>query len=347
MKKILKIFLIIIGSIIGLLLILIAFLRAFEEGKQQPPVEKKEVFESANLSIYPSELSVQGNDIVNADDKKIMLKGIMAPDPQKIDFDGNFSEDFYKKIFSYGGNVIRIPVHPERYISDEYYLWRYLDKIVAWAGENGQYVVIDLHFIGNPITGYGNEMANVRENPKNFALKFWKQTAAYFKDVPNIIFEIYNEPAFIEASDWNGYADELISAIRKTGAEQLIIVGGIDYACDLSWVKTSPIADKNVAYAAHVFPSKKNWDNNFGDIADSYPVIVTEWGYIDENRNTTKQSYLIGDQDNFGDPLIKYMKEHDIGWIACWYDDGWEPEMFTENFKSTTNWGRFVFEQLK
>ena len=41
------------------------------------------------------------------------------------------------------------------------------------------------------------------------------------------------------------------------------------------------------------------------------------------------------------------MTEHDMGWIACWYDDGWEPEMFTENFKNTTNWGRFVFEKLK
>jgi hypothetical protein len=103
---------------------------------------------------------------------------------------------------------------------------------------------------------------------------------------------------------------------------------------------------KNIASYKHN-PSKKNWDNNFGDISNSYPVIVTEWGYIDEKQGETKQSYLIGNQDSFGDLLIKYMIEHNIGWIACWYDDGWEPQMFTANFESPTNWGEFVYEQLK
>ena len=347
MKKYIQNSLIILGSFIGLIIVLVMILNSVEDRKPLPSVPKKEEFKTESISSYPSMLSTQQNDIINANGEKITLKGIMAPDPQKIDFEKNFNKDFYQKMFSVGGNVIRVPVHPQRYIKDEYYLWRYLDSIVAWAGENGKYVIIDLHFIGNPINGYGNEMAHVGENTKDFVFKFWKQTATYFKDTPNVIFEIYNEPAFITAADWVACANELVETIRKTGAKQLIIVGGIDYSYDLSWVKKTPISDDNIAYAAHVFPSKKDWDNNFGAISDSYPVVVTEWGYIDKNSSTTKQPYLLGSQDNFGNPIIQYMVEHDIGWVACWYDDGWEPQMFTNNFKDTTIWGKFVFEQFK
>lgn len=349
MKKILKIILITIGSIIGLF-ILMVFLDSLigkEKGKLLLPVEHKEVFNNDNLSQFPSRLSVKGNHIIDSSGETVLLKGLMAPDPQKLDYEDDFTEAYYKKIFEAGGNVIRIPVHPDRWIQDEDYFWRYLDPIVSWAGENNIYVIIDLHFIGNIVTGAGNEMPDIKEKPKELALDFWIQTASYFKEVPNVIFEICNEPAQITYGEWSKCADEIVAAIRQTGAEQLIIIGGIDYSYDLSWVEETPIKDDNIAYTSHIYPVKKDWDYNFGDISKKYPVIITEWGFMDENRYRTAQQYLVGDVNSFGEPFLEYLKEKGIGWVACWYDDGWEPPLFTNNFEDTTNYGKFVFSKLK
>jgi endoglucanase len=39
--------------------------------------------------------------------------------------------------------------------------------------------------------------------------------------------------------------------------------------------------------------------------------------------------------------------DHGIGWVACWFDDEWEPPMFTKGWKAPTNYGTFVLEKLK
>ena len=36
-----------------------------------------------------------------------------------------------------------MPISPVEYKNDDYYMWRYLDRIVTWAGENDNYVILD------------------------------------------------------------------------------------------------------------------------------------------------------------------------------------------------------------
>lgn len=67
---------------------------------------------------------------------------------------------------------------------------------------------------------------------------------------------------------------------------------------------------------------------------------------MDENRNTT-QSYLAGDRTTYGEPFLEYLNARNIGWVACWYDNEWEPAMFAENWKGYTRYGEFVLQQLK
>lgn len=316
---------------------------AISSGKLILPVEKKEAFAAEALENYPTRISVSENKLVDENGQEIVLKGLMAPDPQKILSEGNFSEEYYDGIFSFGGNVIRIPVHPDRYVSDEYYMWRYLDKIVGWAGERGQYVVIDWHYIGDPVTGNGDEMPDIRQEPMELTKQFWTQTASYFKDAPNVIFEIYNEPAFITPKSWEGAAKEIISVIRESGADQLIIIGSPEYSYDLSWIKDASIDDKNAAYSVHVFPSKTLWERTISEAREAVPLIVTEWGYIDSDI-IAKQGYLRGSRESFGEPFVNYLADNKIGWIACWYDDGWEPPMFSDDKNTLTKWGKFLKE---
>lgn len=329
-------------SIISIIIIGAAAL-TISSGNLILPVEKTEVFTADSYENYPTKLCVYGNKLIDENGNEVVLKGLMAPDPQKIFSDGNFTEDYYDGIFSFGGNVIRVPVHPDRYVTDEYYMWRYLDKIVRWAGERGKYVIIDWHYIGNPVTGSGNEMPDIQQEPMELTKQFWAQTASYFKDAPNVIFEIYNEPAYIQSESWEGAAKEIINVIRESGASQLIIIGSPDYSFNLSWIKKSSISDSNAAYSVHVFPSKTLWEKKISEIQNEVLLIVTEWGYIDSDI-TAKQSYLKGSRESFGEPFVNYLADNKIGWVACWYDDGWEPPMFSDENNNLTEWGKFLKE---
>lgn len=333
-------------SVIMVFVIALVLLGIFGKGCFTFPVAKKDVFEKEKNAQYASALTVKDNKIYSQNGQQFIFKGLMVPDSARLYNDKNFNEKYFDKVFKTGVNTIRIPVHPDRWIHDKYYLWRYLDKIVGWSVKNNKYVIIDLHFIGNVLTGSGDQMVDVGKKPYQFSIKFWTDIADYFKDVPNVIYEIYNEPAMISAGDWGRYATTLVDTIRKTGSEQLILVSGIDYSYDLSYWVDNPVKDSNVAYTAHIYPNRNGWAEYFSKISDTLPVVVTEWGYISE-REIAKQLFLIGTRNNFGEPMIKFMKEKQIGWIACWYDDSWEPPMFFHNTDKKTDWGNFISGKLK
>jgi hypothetical protein len=191
-------------------------------------------------------------------------------------------------------------------------------------------------------------MPDIEVHSKDFTLEFWRQIAAYFKDTPHVIFEIFNEPAGISAADWRANAEMLVAAIRETGAQQIAIIGGTEYARDLSWVLSDPIPEENIAYAAHIYPGhgRLSWDYWFGDVAEQYPVLMTEWGWVEVTQNG-KQPYLVGTRKSYGEPLMDYMDEHSIGWVACWYDDEWHPAMFERNFSELNSYGQFVCQLLQ
>ena len=311
------------------------------------PVDHKPAFEM-NGAPYPSELTAAGNNLLDANGQKVVLRGVMPPDPAVLDRKGLFEREFFENMAVTGINVMRIPVHPDRWERDPEYLWRYLDPIVTWNGENGIYTIIDLHFIGNLESGEGGQMPDIHTSSKEFAMEFWRQVAVYFKDTPHVIFEIFNEPAEISVEAWQAGAQDLVDVIRAEGADQLIIVGGVGYARDLSWVLDAPINDTNIAYAAHIYPahSKYSWDHWFGDVSNKYPVLLTEWGWLDADP-TGDQSYLVGNQKTYGEPLMDYLNQRGIGWVACWYDTEWKPNMFDDGFQYPTPYGSFIINALK
>lgn len=310
------------------------------------PVKHKPAFE-ADSSTYPTRLSVKDNLLVDENEEIVTLRGLMPADPAVLRREGRFERAFFDEMAGTGANVIRLPIHPERWEHDPDYLWRYLDSAVTWNGENGVYTIIDLHFIGDIGIDRGLQMPDIRSPSNDFALAFWQQVAAYFKDTPHVIFEIFNEPAGISAADWRASAQVLVDAIRSTGADQLIIVGGTEYSRDLSWVLEEPIHGANIVYAAHIYPahSRYSWDRWFGDVAEKYPVVVTEWGWM-ESDPSGEQSYLVGNSNSYGEPFIDYLDQRGIGWVACWYDDEWKPAMFEADFEELTPFGEFVLRRL-
>ncbi len=347
LKKVLKGFGIALLVLVGIIAALVIFIVISPNGKITLPLKHKPIYTHENMASFPQPLKVEGNRLVNAEGETVFLNGLMPQEPSKLHSRNRFGRKLFDKIATTGANVMRIPVDPQYFINDEFYTERYLDKIVSWAGENGMYVIIDLHYIGNIATGAGKEMPDMEQNPLDLSLEFWMQTAAYFKDVPHVIFEIYNEPASIDVETWRASAQKLIDAIRAQGAKQLIIAGGVEYSRDLSWVLDQPLEDANLAYAAHIYPAhaQSMWDYWFGKTAEKYPVLLTEWGFMEPDGDSA-HNYLVGTVDNYGAPLLSYADENLAGWVTCWYDDSWFPQMFYKGMKATTPLGAFVLEKL-
>ncbi|MGD1993389.1 MAG: glycoside hydrolase family 5 protein [Anaerolineae bacterium] len=346
-RKILKWIGIVLGALIVLVGGLVVFVVASGQGQLNLPVRHTEAFEHPEVAAFPSMLRAQGNELVNAERETVRLRGLMPIDPSELHSQNRFNRRFFEEMQAQGANVVRLPVHPREWEEDPDYLWRYIDRAVGWAGELDMYLIIDWHSIGNVQTGAAPLMPDLYAHTYEMTADFWRQTAAHFRDTPNVLFEVFNEPQGILAANWHRSATELVGIVRAQGAEQPVIVGGVEYARDLSWVLQTPVEDDNVVYAAHIYPAHAEvmWGTYFGDVSERYPVLVTEWGFMDENASADK-AYLNGNAEEYGRPLMAYLDERGIGWTACWYDDGWDPPMFTPGWDTLTNYGAFVTKEL-
>lgn len=339
-----------IGLVVGLVLAVVVaagIIIASPQGKLKLPVEQTAVFTHDAIATFPAPLHADGNQLVNAQGDAVRLQGIMPVDPAVLHNQNRFNRRYFEELAATGANVIRLPVHPHYWETNPDYLWRYIEPAAAWSGELGMYLIIDWHSIGNPKLGTAPLMPELYNHDWEMTTAFWTAVATHFHDTPHVLFEIFNEPQAIRPNQWQPAATELAAIIRAQNAQQPIIVGGVDYAKDLRWVLENPIPDNNVAYAAHIYPqhNRLTWPLYFGDVAAHYPVLITEWGFMDEVTSENQSDLLSGTAESYGQPLLTYMAEHNIGWTACWYDTIWEPPML-DNGRHPNNFGTFVLEAL-
>ena len=76
---------------------------------------------------------------------------------------------------------------------------------------------------------------------------------------------------------------QLYDAVRATGAENLVIIGGLSWAYDLSRFPTtaSPATTsctRRTPTAAPRAATRATWDSSWGFLTATDPVIVTEFG---------------------------------------------------------------------
>lgn len=158
-----------------------------------------------------------------------------------------------------------------------------IDTVVQAAISNGIYVIVDWH----------DHNANMHVDR---AKAFFSEMAAAYKDVPNIIWEIWNEPNNVggapdSANDttlhkdtWDdilGYANEIIPAIRASSSN-LIVVGTPNWSQDVDTAANRPILDQsNIAYTLHFYAgTHKSYLRNKATAAlnKGVALFVTEWG---------------------------------------------------------------------
>lgn len=116
-----------------------------------------------------------------------------------------------------------------------------IETVIDACIDNGLYVIVDFHTHNAP-------------NYMNQAKTFFTHIANKYGDLPNIIYEPYNEPI---AQDWSSvikpYHNEIISTIRAIDDNNIIVCGTKNYSQDVDEAANDPVTGTNVAYTLHYY----------------------------------------------------------------------------------------------
>jgi hypothetical protein len=87
------------------------------------------------------------------------------------------------------------------------------------------------------------------------SIAFFEEIASTYNGIPNIIYEIYNEP---EGSvSWpdsvKPYADSVVQHIRAIDSVNLILVGSPNWSQDVDVAANNPLLYNNIAYTLHFY----------------------------------------------------------------------------------------------
>ena len=294
-----------------------------------------------------SQVSVNGNKYTTADGKVVVFRGLNASDPDRLEKSGQWEKKYFEAMKSWGANLVRFPVHPSAWRArgkDEYI--RLLDKGVALAQEQGLYVIIDWHSIGNLKTEkYQNPMYDTTiEETK----EFWEAMAKHYKGNTTVaFFELFNEPTTMNDklgtlswSEWKGMMEELIASIRANGSTAIPLVAGFNWAYDLKEVAKNPINAEGIAYVSHPYPMKrekpwvKQWTKDWGYVADKYPMMLTEIGFCGPDEPGAHVPVI--SDESYGDAITKYSDEKGISYVVWVFDPQWSPMLISDwNFTPT------------
>jgi hypothetical protein len=192
----------------------------------------------------------------------------------------------------------------------------YVNAIASFiqvANASGLIAEVNLHVGAGPqLVKKGSK--NIDSYPvmdTNYSGSFWQSVATKFKNNPSVIFNLTNEP---EITSWSCYLNggcstkgftspngksnywtvlgtqSVVTTIRNAGANNPIIIAGLDYSNQLnnwlSYVPNDP--QKQIVAGVHIYfdgldcEASSCWTSVFGKIQTAgYPVVVDETGEFD------------------------------------------------------------------
>jgi hypothetical protein len=292
---------------------------------------------------------------------------------------------------SWNVNAVRVPLNASCWLDTNGVMFggkQYQDAIKTYVDlltTNGLTVILDLHW-----TVPGTEMYQTKQlemADADHAPTFWTQVATIYGNQPNIIFDLFNEP-FLK--DWNcwlvggacgtdfdgtttynvaGMAT-LIKTVRATGAQNVLILGGLGYASDFTqWlakvnsIPTLPapndgISLTNIAASWHTYSDQSEetmcpseYDSysgtcvdgatnatNYGTaalLAAGFPVIIGEIGTqvysSDTGKYSASQATML---DGWLESALSYMDSQQQGYLG-WDWNTSAPPLLLTNFDGT------------
>ena len=264
-------------------------------------------------------------------------------------FNGPHDQASVTAMQSWGINAVRIPLNEacwngESYISAAHRGPSYQAAIEAYVrllNANGMVAILDLHWSDGQYTGPRSGCSSAKavcQKPMPDAaqsIPFWESVARAFKGNDAVIFDLFNEP-FPQAADHNketegwrcwlygakscvgiGYPvagmQTLVNAVRRTGATNVIMLGGLSEAGDLTqWLAYEPHdRDHELAASWHAYNfggcTQSCWTSQIAPVIARVPVIAGEIG-----ENDCADTYI--------DPLMAWLDSEHTSYLAWAWD---------------------------
>lgn len=349
-------------------LIAAAARRAEEERLANVPAEEP------NRAQWPPELHVEGNKVLTPNGKPVILQGVNVVSLEFLLRGDHVLKSCQVAVDDWKSTIIRLPVkesywfgrEPEQTDGGAAYR-KLVDDAITMVVNRGAYVLLDLHRF---------------RAPKAEHVEFWTAAATKYKNHPAVLFDLFNEPHGMSWEVWRdgGFiaekekpADEdaflspeekaknakgfqsvgmqkLIDAVRETGAKNIVVPGGLDWAYDLSGIakgfELNERGGNGLIYSTHIYPWKSNWKEKVLVVAAKHPVLVGEVGC-----DIKKMDFI--PLENQEDPytwapdMLGFMQQHGLHWTAFSFHPGASPVMLTGwDYTPTPFWGAFVKRAL-
>jgi endoglucanase len=286
--------------------------------------------------VAPGGYYTNGNTVCTADGRAHTFHGVDRPSLEWSSVGLDISRGDFALMSTWNANVVRIALNqdfwlPGSSLTDPQYP-ALVDDAVAWAEMAGMDVILDLHWSDRGVLGSCNPAGGCQQlMPDANSSTFWSQVAARYKGDGRVAFELYNEPHDVGWDIWrNGGTTSqgwqavgmqtLYDSVRATGAQNLVVIGGLDWAYDLSGVPANRIDGYNILYATHPYTTvdgsirpPEDWSRAWGFLTRTDPVVVTEFGVLNDIACTT----------DYPSQVIHYADTHLAGWTSwAWYPGG-------------------------
>jgi hypothetical protein len=263
-------------------------------------------------------LHVAGNRLVSADGRGVQLRGVNRSGTEYACiqgwgiFSGPSDAASLAAMKSWGVNAVRIPLNEDCWLgingaAESYSGPAYRQAIVDYVsllGQAAMYAIVDLHWSAPGAT------PATRTAPMpdaDHSVDFWTSVATTFRGNDAVILEVFNEPypdlGHDTAEGWTCWRDggtcpgvdftvagmkTLVTAIRSTGATNVIALGGLSWSNALTqWLAFRPDDPlNNMAAAWHVYnfnacSDVSCYSGGAALTAAQIPVVATEIGTND------------------------------------------------------------------
>ncbi len=302
-----------------------------EETKKVLKMEKttEDIFVTAN-----GQLHVDGGYLKNQYGHDMQLKGICiwAYDSQ------TFNEEFFRNIKEkYGVNCVRLALNslnPDNEETDEQgrafgYLYDIIDSIIA----NDMYAILDWHLING--SGFTNNPYDYEES----AEKVFTTFAKYYKDVPNLMYELANEPS----GTWEElipYYNNLITKIREISPDCVILATSAGHGLDVDAILANPLEYENIMYAMHFYYTVHyltEMQEISKAILNGLCIFASEWS---PNNGSGGENQL-----TYANNLTNFMDNYNISSTYWMFTNGnTEYENLTDGAKFAVNYINHKYE---
>lgn len=271
-----------------------------------------------NQFIFDGELTVDGTKLKNKLGEEIQLRGVSSHGIQWDDATKVIKYENLKKLKNeWGINVFRIAMYTSEagYIENPEMVKSKVIDIIDMCIELNLYVIVDWHILSD----------NDPNMYKKEAIEFFYEISSKYKKVPNVIYEICNEPSGDNVKwkdDIVPYATDVIKVIRTNSPNAIIIVGTADWSKDLLSVSYNPLPVENVLYAFHFYSGNhKDLYRKYVEIAlnRGIPIFVSEWG---ASSSLNLEGSIYEEETR---KWIEFLNENNISWINWSFSNLYEP----------------------